>query len=93
VLAVDIWDSRKAFHSWLAARPAADAIRFAIDTKPQGKDTATALYHVRATPTQFVIGKDGRIVSVVEGYDGPGDQLEKALAAAGVSPAERTGSE
>ncbi len=84
VLAVDIWDSKKAFQSWLSRRLGYDYIRFAIDPQPQGRDVATALYHVSTTPTQYVIDKDGKIVAALEGYDGPTDQLEAALHAAGV---------
>lgn len=92
VLAVDIWDSKKGFRSWLSHRTGGDAIRFVIDPRPQGKDVATTLYHISATPTQYVIGKDGKIVTVVEGYEGPSEQLEGAIRAAVVSPAGRSAS-
>jgi peroxiredoxin/outer membrane lipoprotein-sorting protein len=80
VLAVDIWNSQKAFRAWTAKTPY-HAIRFAHDPNPQGKDAASALYHVTATPTEFVIGKDGKIAAVATGYEGPNTHLEEAVTA------------
>jgi peroxiredoxin/outer membrane lipoprotein-sorting protein len=80
VLAVDIWNSREAFRAWTAKTPY-HAIRFAHDPRPQGTDAASALYHVAATPTEFVIDRDGKIASVSVGYEGPNSHLEQAVAA------------
>jgi peroxiredoxin/outer membrane lipoprotein-sorting protein len=80
VLAVDIWNSREAFRAWTAKTPY-HAIRFAHDPRPQGTEAAGALYHVTATPTEFVIDRDGKIASVSTGYEGPNAHLEQAIAA------------
>ena len=80
VLAVDIWNSREAFRAWTARTPY-HAIRFTHDPHPQGTDAASALYHVTATPTEFVIAKDGKIVSVSTGYEGPSARYDQAIAA------------
>jgi len=86
VLAVALWDSRPAFRAWTDqnARPGAplSAIHYAYDPAPQGKDTGSALYGVTTTPTEFVIGRDGRIAAVFTGYDGPSPRLAQAVAAA-----------
>lgn len=79
VLAVDIWDSRKALQAWLSRRSGVDYLRFGIDPQPQGKDIASTLYNVKTTPTQYVIDKAGKIVAAVEGFDGPDERLEVAL--------------
>ncbi len=88
VLAVAMWDNRKAFRNWVA-RDRADhaptdtpALRFAFDPKPQGMDAASTLYGVSATPTEFVIGADGRITATFSGYDGPSDREALAVRAA-----------
>lgn len=80
VLAVDIWNSRKAFRAWTAKTPY-HAIRFTHDPRPQGTDIASALYHVTTTPTEFVINRDGKIVAVSTGYEGPDARLEQTIAA------------
>jgi len=86
---VALWDSRKAFRDWVGryARergvpPSGLPIRFAFDPQPQGKDAATALYGVRATPTEFVIGRDGRLAAVESGYTGANGRTQTAVHAA-----------
>jgi peroxiredoxin/outer membrane lipoprotein-sorting protein len=77
-LAVAIWDSRSGFDTWVAKHHYGD-IQFAVDPSPQGKDVATTLYHVSATPTAYIIGPDGKVVSVISGYSGPSDELQAAI--------------
>ena len=62
-------------------------IRFAFDSRPQGKDAATVLYGIRATPTEFVIGHDGRIAAVESGYTGANGRTTAAVQAALSLPA------
>ena len=85
VLAVDIWNSRAAFAAWAAKTPY-HAIRFAHDDRPQGKDAATLLYHVSATPAEYVIGKDGKIIASSTGYEGHDTTLEHAIETALARP-------
>lgn len=86
VLAVNVWDAQDKFDAWLPKHPEYSALTFAIDpTKEQGKDIATTLYHVSGIPTQYVIGKDGKIVKSFVGFGGPTADLENALKAAGAS--------
>jgi peroxiredoxin len=88
VLAVAMWDSQKAFRNWTAryakAHPpiATPALRFAYDPQPQGKDAASTLYGASATPTEFVIGRDGRVTAAFAGYDGPSEREKVAVQAA-----------
>jgi thiol-disulfide isomerase/thioredoxin len=88
VLAVNVMDSRQAFQSWLAKHPEYGALVFVVDPSPSGKDVATTLYQVSAIPTQYVIGKDGRVVKSLFGYSGPTPDLENAVRAAAARPAQ-----
>ncbi len=79
VLAVNVWDTPKAFQTWLPQHTAYDALTFAIDTSPTGKDVASSLYHVSGIPTQYVIAPDGKIVQSFVGYAGPKNDLTSAI--------------
>ena len=80
VLAVNVWDKPDAFEAWLPKHPEYSALTFAIDpTKVDAKGIATGLYGVSGIPTQYVIGKDGRIVKSIVGYDEGSTALEDAL--------------
>jgi thiol-disulfide isomerase/thioredoxin len=91
VLASCTSDTRAAFEKWVPANQAKYAdILFAAD--PNGRGTPTfdqrasaALYGVTGIPTQFVIGRDGKVVASIVGNGGEGDaRTEGALALAGV---------
>ncbi len=80
VLAVNVWDKKEEFDKWLPKHPEFSPLVFAIDTTPgQGQDVATKLYKVSGIPTQYVIGRDGKIVTSFVGYGGPTNDLEKAI--------------
>jgi peroxiredoxin len=78
-------DTRAAYEKYVAANK--DKYTFLTAHDPIGRDPKEAsrlLYGVKAIPTQFLIGPDGRILSVIVGND-PGDtRIERALADAGV---------
>ncbi len=65
-------------------------IQFYFDPNERGSKTfeeraSSRLYHVVGIPTQFVIGRDGRIVATIVGNGGESDtRTEGALALAGV---------
>ena len=85
VLAVNVWDKPEAFQAWLPKHAQYAALHFAIDpAQVQDKGIATGLYGVSGIPTQYIIGKDGRIVKSIVGYDKGSTDLEDALKAAGV---------
>jgi len=79
-LAVNVWDNKDAFDAWLPKHPEYDSIKFALDpTQEHGKDVASLLYHVSGIPTQFVIGKDGKVLKSFVGYGGPTSDLADAI--------------
>jgi peroxiredoxin len=79
VLGVNVWDTKKAFHDWLPEHKKFSSIRFAIDTRGQGQDVATKLYHVSGIPTQYVIDRKGRIVKSLVGYSQDESDLTKGI--------------
>ena len=86
VLAVNVWDKPDAFQAWLPKHPEYGTLRFAIDpSKDAAAGIATGLYGVSGIPTQYIIGKDGRVVKSIVGYDEGSTALEDALKAAGAS--------
>ena len=81
VLAVNVWDKHEAFDKWLPAHAAFRNIAFAIDPSPDAKQVTNA-YHVSGIPTQYVVGKDGKIAQSFVGYDGPSENLANAITSA-----------
>jgi peroxiredoxin len=91
VLASGTSDTIAAFKKWIPAnQPKYPDMVFVFD--PNERDSATfekrasaSLYHVSGIPTQFVIGRDGKVVASIVGNGGEGDtRTEGALALAGV---------
>ena len=90
VLAVNVWDQKAAFDAWLPKHPEYDSITFVLDpTQEHGKDVASLLYHVSGIPTQYVIGKDGKVLKSFVGYGGPTSDLADALTQAAAAPAPK----
>ncbi len=82
-LAVNVWDKKDAFDAWLPANEKKyDGITFVLDPSEGGRAIATPLYHVSGIPTQYIIDRDGKIRQSFLGFNGPTDELEKAIAAA-----------
>lgn len=77
-VAVAIKDSRKGFDAWVAKHPQYAHIRFAFEDPLHG--TASQTYAVSATPTTYVIGRDGHVVTEFEGFTGSNPRLEEVLA-------------
>ncbi len=93
VLAVNVWDKKDAFDDWLPKHPEYDAVTFVLDpTQEHGKDVASLLYHVSGIPTQYVIGKDGKVFQSFVGYGGPTSDLADALTKAIAAPAAQSAS-
>jgi thiol-disulfide isomerase/thioredoxin len=87
VIGVCVWDNQDAYAKWLPEHTDKYTFTFAFD--PAGRDNsksiASSLYNVSGIPTTYVIGKDGRVVDSILGYNGENDKrLEEALARAGV---------
>jgi thiol-disulfide isomerase/thioredoxin len=94
VLASGTSDSVAAFKQWIPTnQPKYPDMHFAFDPNERGSATfneraSAKLYRVSGIPTQFVIGRDGKIVAGIVGYGGETDlRTEVALARAGVKVA------
>ena len=86
VLASCTNDGRAAFAKFVAENAATyPDIVFACDALERSPERASrTLYGVSGIPQQFVIGRDGKIASMVDGYMQGEVLLDAALAAAGV---------
>jgi len=92
VLAVCVSDTQAAFDGWLPKHPEYASITFAIDPSKRGDPKASGrLYHVSGIPTQFVIGKDGKVLKSFVGYGGPTADLADAITKA-AAPAAKSAS-
>jgi thiol-disulfide isomerase/thioredoxin len=91
VLASGTSDTAAKFRDWIPAnQPKYPDLVFAWDPNERGSATyderaSSKLYGVTGIPTQFVVGRDGRIAGVIVGNGGPTDpRTEAALARAGI---------
>ncbi len=85
VIAVNVNDDQKLFERWVEKNRSNYGFTFAYD--PAGRESpsiAQRHYQVRGIPATFVIGKDGKIVGSVSGYQEGDTSLEKILATVGV---------
>lgn len=87
ILAVCVSDSRENYEKWV---PGHRELTFQFAFDPQGRDRSKpnisrGLYNVSGIPTTYIIGKDGKVVESVLGYQGAKDtRVEEALVKAGV---------
>jgi thiol-disulfide isomerase/thioredoxin len=90
VLAACTSDTRAAFDKWLKANQGKfPDIVFTSDPNERGsagyaERASSKHYGVSGIPTQFVIGRDGKVVASIVGYSAGDSRLEAALARAGV---------
>lgn len=86
VLASCTNDVRGAFDDWLKTNSALyPTLMFSHDAAERGDERASKKrYGARGLPTQFVIGRDGKIAAVIVGYGAGDTRLEAALTALGV---------
>lgn len=86
VLAAGTGEPRVAFEAWLKTNAAKyPTLVFAHDPAAVTNEPVSAkLYRVRAIPTQFVVGKEGKITAVNVGFGENDVRLEEALKALGV---------
>ena len=78
-LGICSWDAKDAFTKWQSTRKDW-GVKFAFD--PAGEDQAKSIaakYSVTGIPTQYFIGKDGKIAASVESYDPSDRHLRKLL--------------
>ena len=89
VLAVCVWDTHDAFEKWIVAKNGMYTFNLLFDPAGKSKSSiATALYHVTEIPTQYVIGKDGKILANDVGYEPGAHMLEDTLRKSGVTVSE-----
>ena len=92
VLGVNTWDDKDKFAAWVKARKKSD-VSFVYDPAGQKGDASIAMsgYGVSGIPTEFVIGKDGKVVGSSVGDDTSEASvksfLDSALAAPAPAPA------
>lgn len=80
VLAVCVSDTKEAFDGWLPKHKDYSSITFVFDPSGRSKPSVVnKLYHVSGIPTQYIIGKDGKVVTSFVGYGGPTSDLADAL--------------
>ena len=97
LLASGTSDTIEKFKEWIPAnQPKYPDLVFTYDPNARGTETfekraSAVLYGVTGIPTQFVIGRDGKIVAAIVGNGGETDtRAEGALALAGVKVAAET---
>ena len=85
VLAVCTSDTRAKFEEFIKAhREQYPDIHFASDPHEKGSSefperASRALYGLKSIPTQFIIGRNGKIADVIVGFDEKDHRLEEAL--------------
>ncbi len=91
VLASGTSDTIEAFKKWIPLnQPKYPNMRFVFDLNERDSPTfdkraSASLFGVTGIPTQYVVGRDGKVVASIVGNGGEGDlRTEGALAAAGV---------
>jgi len=79
-LPICTWDQKPAFTTWQKAH-AAWTMSFYFDPAAgnEGSSIASKLYGVDGIPTQYVIGKDGKVAYSTVGYDEQNDPKESEL--------------
>jgi peroxiredoxin/outer membrane lipoprotein-sorting protein len=80
VLGLCVWDERKEYDKWVAAKKGVYNFPLAFD--PAGRaegNIAKKLFLVTGIPTQYVIDKDGKVAASFVGYEEGSHQLEDAL--------------
>jgi len=87
VIALNVWDEKRAFERWAGEKGKDYAFKIARDPagkEPRDASVAARIFKLSGIPAQYVIDKDGKIVEVVSGYREGDRQLEHALVRLGV---------
>lgn len=75
--AVAIKDSKTGFDAWLKKHRQYSDIRFLYEDP--NDPVVSKAYKVRTTPSVFIVGRDGRIQSEIDGFSGPNPAFEAAI--------------
>ncbi|RYG94773.1 MAG: redoxin domain-containing protein, partial [Alphaproteobacteria bacterium] len=86
VIGLCVWDEQAAYDKWMPANKDKYTFTFGFDPAGRGDNNiAKAMYKVSGIPTTYIIGKDGKVVEAIVGYDSRGDvRVEEALAKIGI---------
>lgn len=90
VLASCTSDTKAKFEAWVKANQSNyPDILFTTDPHERGSKTfadraSAKLYHVEGIPTQFIIGRDGKIAGALVGYEKGDERAAAVLAKAGI---------
>lgn len=79
VLAVHIWGTVDKLQERLAQHPQYAGPIFLADAQRKGQDAGSKFYGVTDVPTEYVIGKDGKIAAAFHGPEATPAALENAL--------------
>lgn len=80
VIALCVWDDRAKYDAWVKTNRNSFTFQTAFDPAGRGvKNIAKTLYKVSNIPTQYLIGRDGKIVAGFTGFEMGDRRLEKAL--------------
>ncbi len=92
VLGLCVWDTKAEYDKWIPAHKDQYKFDFAFDPAAdnQPKSIASSLYKVSGIPTTYIIGKDGKVVDAVVGYEKGDTRVEAALKKAGVDVGPET---
>lgn len=87
VLALCVWDDKKAYEGWIPTHK--DKFTFPLAFDPAGRATkdsiAMKLFNVSGIPTTYIIDKDGNVADAIVGFGGADDKrVEAALKKLGV---------
>jgi len=79
ILLLNVWDVRMAFDKWIKTN-GQYRLHFAYDPAGRRQPGIPAVYKVHDIPTTYVIGANGNVAAMIEGFQGPTDhRLEAAL--------------
>ena len=95
VLGLCVWDTRAEYDKWIPVHKDQYTFDFAFDPAADNtaKSIAASLYKVSGIPTTYIIGKDGKVIDAVVGFEGADDKrVEVALKKAGVDVETKTAS-
>jgi thiol-disulfide isomerase/thioredoxin len=85
-LAVNTWDEAQPYETFVTEKGKDFAVQFVRDPAGRAVDSSIARksYGVKGIPGQFVIGKDGKVLAIISGYQDGDKTLENALKEAGI---------
>jgi peroxiredoxin/outer membrane lipoprotein-sorting protein len=89
VLAVCVWDDKANFDKWVTDKKGIFSFPVVFDPAGRSGVSVATPFGVSGIPSQFVIGKTGKIVGSSVGYSDGDTDLEKNLAAAGIKVANK----